>query len=146
MEAEPGNSGPPAFRPVWAGVGVPLFHAAWLFALGIVVAHAIWLRPAYLLIALIPLGILCGIAALRAQRIAWLPLAALWCLLGAWCAEMQPQPAPAPALAALSDGLVRTVEGTVIDAGPVRGELEQNVEEADGHCTNAARRPADLKR
>ncbi len=132
MEAEPGNSGPPAFRPVWAGVGVPLFHAAWLFALGIVVAHAIWLRPAYLLIALIPLGILCGIAALRAQRIAWLPLAALWCLLGAWCAAMQPQPAPAPALAALSDGLVRTVEGTVIDAGPVRGELEQNIEEAAG--------------
>ncbi|MGA7241738.1 MAG: ComEC/Rec2 family competence protein, partial [Terracidiphilus sp.] len=130
MEAEPGNSGPPAFRPVWAGVGVPLFHAAWLFALGIVVAHFVWLRPAYLLIALIPLGILCGIAALRAQRIVCLPLAALWCLLGAWCATMQPQPAPAPALAALSDGLVRTVEGTVIDAGPVRGELEQNVEEA----------------
>jgi competence protein ComEC len=130
MEAEPGNSGPPAFRPVWAGVGVPLFHAAWLFALGIVVAHFVWLRPAYLLIALISLGILCGIATLRSQRIVCLPLAALWCLLGAWCATMQPQPAPAPALAALSDGLVRTVEGTVIDAGPVRGELEQNVEEA----------------
>ena len=129
MEAEPGNSGPQAFRPVRAGVGVPLFHAAWLFALGIAVAHIVWLRPAYLLIALIPIGILCGIAALHARRIAWLPLAALWCLLGAWCAEMQPQPAPAPLIATLSDGLVRTVEGTVIDAGPVRGELEQNVEE-----------------
>jgi competence protein ComEC len=54
---------------------------------------------------------------------------ALWLLLGAWCAEMEPQPAPAPELAALSDGLLRTVEGTVVDAGPVRTELEQNVDE-----------------
>ena len=130
MEAEPRNFGPNTLRPASNGVGVPLFHAAWLFALGIVVADFVWLRPAYLLIALIPVAILCGIAALRAQRIVWFPLAALWCLLGAWCAEMQPQPAPAPALATLSDGLVRTVEGTIVDAGPVRKELEQNVDEA----------------
>jgi competence protein ComEC len=130
MEAEPRNFGPTTLRPASNGVGVPLFHAAWLLALGIVVAEFIELRPTYLLIALVPVAILSGIAALRAQRIAWLPLAVLWCLLGAWCAEMQPQPAPAPALAALSDGLVRNVEGTITDAGPVRGELEQNVDEA----------------
>ena len=41
---------------------------------------------------------LCALlAALRAQRVAWLPLLALWLLLGAWCAEMEPHPAPAPA-------------------------------------------------
>ncbi len=130
MEAEPRNFGPTTLRPASNAVGVPLFHAAWLFAIGIVVAEFIELRPAYLLIALAPVAILCGIAALRAQRVAWLPLAVLWCLLGAWCAEMQPQPAPAPALAALSDGLMRSVEGTIIEAGPVRGELEQNVDEA----------------
>jgi competence protein ComEC len=130
MEAEPRNFGPTTLRPASNAVGVPLFHAAWLFALGIVVADSIWLRPAYLLIALVPVVILCGMAALRAQRVAWVPLAVLWCLLGAWCAEMQPQPAAAPALAALSDGLVRNVEGTIIDAGPVREELEQNVDEA----------------
>jgi competence protein ComEC len=130
MEAEPSNFGPTTLRLAATGVGIPLFDAAWLFALGVVVADFIWLRPAYLLIALVPVAILCGVAALRAQRIAWLPLAALWCLLGAWCAEMQPQPAPAPALAELSDGLIRTVEGTITDAGPVRGEVEQNVDEA----------------
>ena len=70
MEAEPGNSGHPAFHPVWTGVGVPLFHAAWLFALGIVITHFAWLRPAYLLIALAPVAIACGIAALRAQILA----------------------------------------------------------------------------
>ncbi|MGC1422159.1 MAG: ComEC/Rec2 family competence protein [Terracidiphilus sp.] len=130
MEAEPRNFGPTTLRPASNAVGVPLFHAAWLFALGIVFADFIWLRPAYLLIALIPVATLCGISALRAQRIAWLPVGVLWCLMGAWCAEMQPQPSAAPALAALSDGLVRVVDGTITDAGPVRGELEQNVDEA----------------
>lgn len=101
---------------------VPIFHAAWLFAAGIVLAKALWLRPGLVLIALAPVAVLVVIAALRAQRLAWLPLAVLWLLLGTWCAEMEPQPAPAPALAALSDGLLRTVEGTVVATGPVRTE------------------------
>ncbi|HEY6489371.1 MAG: ComEC/Rec2 family competence protein [Terracidiphilus sp.] len=109
---------------------LPLFHAAWLFAAGIVGAHFFWLRPSVLLLALIPMAALCGVAAFREQRIVWLPLAALWCLLGAWCAEMEPQPAPAPTIAALSDGLLRTVEGTVIDAAPIRAESTENVEES----------------
>ena len=115
-----------------AATGVPLFHAAWLFAAGIVVASRVWVQPA------LGAGGACagcravlrgGLPRRTAQRIAWLPLAVLWMLLGAWCAEMEPQPAPAPELAALSDGLLRTVEGTVVDAGPVRTELEQNVDE-----------------
>jgi competence protein ComEC len=108
---------------------VPLFHAAWLFAVGIAVTKVLWLPPSFMLIALAMVAVLCGVAAFRAQRIAWLPLAALWLLLGVWCAWMEPHPAPAPALAALSDGLLRTVEGTVVDAGPVRGETEQNLDE-----------------
>jgi competence protein ComEC len=108
---------------------VPLFHAAWLFAAGIAAAHALWLRPSLVLIALALVAGLCCVAAFRAQRIAWLPLAVLWLLLGAWCAQIEPHPAPAPALVALSDGLLRTTEGTVVDAGPVRGEIEQNIDE-----------------
>ncbi len=108
---------------------VPLFHAAWLFAAGVVLAHFTWLRPTFLLIALVLLVFLCCVATFRAPRIAWLPLAVLWCMLGAWCAEMQPQPAPAPAVAALSDGLLRTVEGVVVDAGPVREDTLDNVDE-----------------
>ncbi len=109
--------------------GVPLFHAAWLFAAGIIVASRLWLRPPLVLIALALVAALSSVAALRAHRIVWLPLAAMWLLLGAWCGEMEPRPAPAPELAALSDGLLRTVEGTVVDAGPVRTELERNVDE-----------------
>ncbi len=108
---------------------VPLFHAAWLFAAGIAWAGFVWLQPSVVLLALALIALVCAVAALRAQRIAWLPLAALWILLGAWCGEMEPHPAPAPALAALSDGLLRTVEGTVIDSGPVSTDLEQNVDE-----------------
>jgi competence protein ComEC len=111
---------------------VPLFHAAWLFAAGILVASRMWLQPPLVLILLILVAALCGAAVRRgghAQGIVWLPLAVLWILLGAWCGEMEPQPAPALELAAVSDGLLRTVEGTVVDAGPVRTELEQNVDE-----------------
>ena len=130
MQAEDSSS--VQARPAFAGLGsVPLFHAAWLFAAGITLSHWLWLRPSLVLAALALVAVLCGLAALCAQRIAWLPLAVLWCLLGAWCAEMEPHPAPAPAVAALSDGLLRTVEGTVEDTGPVRGEIEHNLTEHD---------------
>jgi competence protein ComEC len=109
--------------------GIPLFHAAWLFALGIAVARFLWLRPSVVLIALTMTAVLCIASALRSQRIAWLPPGVLWFLLGAWCAEMEPHPAPAPVLSTLSDGLLRTLEGTIVDAGPVRGEMEQDLDQ-----------------
>ncbi len=121
-------------QPAAGSTVVPLFHAAWLFAAGIAVAGSVWLQPTIVLVALTLTGAVCVVAALRAQRIAWLPLATLWMLLGAWCGEMEPHPAPAPALAQYSDGLMRTIEGTVTDAGPLRTELEQNV----GEPSNAA--------
>lgn len=116
-------------QPAAGSTVVPLFHAAWLFAAGIAVAGRVWLQPSTVLVALTLTGAVCIVAALRAQRVAWLPLAALWMLLGVWCGEMEPHPAPAPELARASDGLLRTVEGVVTDAGPVRAELEQNVDE-----------------
>jgi competence protein ComEC len=124
-----------------AGTGqVPLFHAAWIFAAGIALAHWLWLRPSLVLVALVSVAAVCIITAFRAQRIVWLPLAVLWCLLGAWCGEMEPQPAAAPGLAALSDGLMRTIEGTVVDAGPVRSEVEQNLDEPT--AATAEQRPS----
>ncbi len=140
---EPNAGGPVVSVEPSSGLSaVPLFHAAWLFALGIAASHWLWLWPSLTLAALAPVTVLCCLAALRAQRIAWLPLAVLWLLLGAWCAEMQPQPAPAPALAIFSDGLIRTVEGTVVNTGPVRTEIEQNVDES---ATMAPSQSVDLR-
>ena len=119
----------PSAGAAFGSVQAPLLHAAWLFAVGIAAAHWLWLEPSLVLVALACVALLCGVAAIGAQRVAWLPMAVLWLLLGAWCAWMEPHPAPAPALAVLSDGLLRTVEGTVVDAGPVRGETEQNLDE-----------------
>jgi competence protein ComEC len=87
------------------------------------------MRPSIMLLALAPVAALCGVAAIRAQRIVWLPLAVLWCMLGAWCAEMEPHPGAAPVVSALSDGLLRTIEGTIVDAAPMRSERVENVEE-----------------
>jgi competence protein ComEC len=144
MESDSPNSVQPVAGPASAGLdagqgpgSVPLFHAAWLFAGGIALTEARWLRPSQVLVALALVAMLCCVAALRAQRIVWLPLAVLWLLLGAWCAEMEPRPAPAPAVAALSDGLLRTIEGTVADAGPVRGETEQNLIDHEWHDNHA---------
>lgn len=131
MQIDSPSNGQALDRGGGAGLSaVPLFHAAWLFAAGIAATEWVAPRPSWVLVALVLVAALCGVAALGAQRIAWLPLAAMWLLLGAWCAEMEPHPAPAPALAALSDGLLRTVEGTVVDAGPVRGEMERGTDES----------------
>lgn len=132
MQNEPATSGQISNSPASAGLStVPLFHAAWLFAVGIAATYWLWLRPSVVLVALVLLASLCAVAAFRAQRIAWLPLTLIWILLGAWCGWMEPHPAPAPQLATLSDGLLRTVEGTVVDAGPIRGEIEQNLNDDD---------------
>ncbi len=117
----------PGHLPRWSDL--PLFHAAWLFAAGIVVARLEWLRPSVLLVALALMAGACMVAAVRAQRVAWCALAPLWIALGAWCAEMEPRPAPAAELNVFSDGLLRTVEGTVVEAGPVRGEIDEDGEE-----------------
>ena len=138
MQANSTNSGQPPNPPAFSSLStVPLFHAACLFAAGIAIAHWLWIRPSLVLIALALVAALCGLAAFRAQRVAWLPLAVLWLLLGAGCASIEPHPAPAPALAALSDGLLRTVEGTIVDAGPVRSEINQNLPDPGESTTPA---------
>ncbi len=129
-------------KPQFGASAVPLFHAAWLFAAGIVVAARVWIQPSVILIALALICVVCMLAALRAQRLIWLPVVALWILLGAWCAEMEPHPAPSPVLASLSDGLLRAVEGTVVDTSPLRTELDQA---ADGQSMAPLAQRIDIR-
>lgn len=111
---------------------VPLFHAALLYLAEIVLTHFVYLRPGLLLAGLLPLAAVAILAILRAPRVLWVPLAVLWFTLGAWSGEMEPEPAPDAALVSLSDGMLRTVEGSVVAAEPLRdGGAEVIGEDSD---------------
>lgn len=130
MDFNSATSGPWPARHPFAGVSLtPLFQAACLFALGIAGARALWVSPSLQLIAILSLALLAALSAHATLRLAWLPLTLVWILLGAWCAEMEPQPQPSQELAALSDGLLRTMEGTITSASAVRHEVEQDVDD-----------------
>jgi competence protein ComEC len=102
---------------------VPLFYAALVYIAGIVLARFQYLRPSYLLAGLAPLAIVAAVAIWKTPRLRWLPIAAIWLVLGIWSAETEPTPAPDPAIAQLaSDGLLRIVEGTVTGSGPMRSQ------------------------
>ena len=112
---------------------IPLFFCALLYLAGIVLARFCYLKPAYLLISLPLTGFLGLMAIKRALRLRWLPLAVIWISLGCWSAETEREPAASHVLLKLSDGLLRTVEGTVTEVGPVRSrELEDLDEDSAG--------------
>ena len=127
MQGPPANAGHWSAAPAIArSAGIPLFHAAWLFAAGILLASWHWFPSGALLISLAGATLCCAVAAMRAHRLAWLALGVLWLLLGAWCAQIEPHPAASQKVLALSDGLLRTMEGTVIAAGPIEGEPDES--------------------
>ncbi len=106
---------------LWSGAGVerlrfgraPLLAAAVWFALGEVMARN--RQPAVVL--LLALMVLAGVAFVGLRwslRVAVLPLAAVWMVVGMWCAEVQPVPLPQTALQSYADGLSRQVRGRVV--------------------------------
>ncbi len=131
---------------------IPLFYAGLLYLSGIVVAHFCYLRPSFLLCGLLPLAATAWFAIQRAPRLRWLPIAAIWIALGAWSAETEAAPAADPAVTQLADGLLRTVEGTVTDAGPMRArdleeETDPDVAESDSSSeSNSGPQTGSLQR
>ncbi|HTJ29472.1 MAG TPA: hypothetical protein VL346_03180, partial [Acidobacteriaceae bacterium] len=110
-----------------AAAKVPLFLAALLYLAGIALTHCVYLPPGPLLLSLLALAVIAMVAVYRAARLAWLPMLALWMGLGAWSAAMEPQPVVNARLAAcISDGLLRTVEGVVTAAEPVRADSSED--------------------
>ena len=74
-------------------------------------------HPTVILLITTAILILLSLAALRwAQRVALVPLAALWIVIGCWCAQIQPVPQTQQALASYADGLSRQVRGRIIRA------------------------------
>ena len=91
----------------------PLLAAAGWMACGIGLAHWVW-EPGLVLVAAASLLALLGVLALwRAPRVGWLAIAGLWVVVGLAGAEWRAPIAGAGGLAGYSDGLSRTVHGTV---------------------------------
>ncbi len=112
--------------PISPAALIPLFYAALLFLAGVVMARYLPFKPDLLLVSLLPIAGVTLFAILRVSRIVWLPMATLWVVVGCWSGRTERQPSPDPTVLALADGLLRTVEGTVVDAGPIRaGEIPQ---------------------
>ena len=98
----------------------PLLLAALAFAAGILVASHWWISPGWFGAAAALEGLLAAIALCWSPRIALLPLAATWLLLGGFAAEMQPRPASQIELRHMAQGTPVTVTGTILRASPVR--------------------------
>jgi competence protein ComEC len=91
----------------------PVLMAACWFALGEVLARR-WQPAMVLLIALVVLVGLVVVALRWSLRVVIVPLAAMWMVVGFWCAEMRPAPATQEALQSYADGLSRQVIGRVV--------------------------------
>ena len=110
---------------------IPMFYAALCFLAGIIAVRLHPLRASFLLIGVLLLAVTALIAIWKAPRMTWTVVALLWTVLGAWSAEMQPSPSPNPVVIQLADGLLRTVEGTVVDAGPMRTAEQDEDDDTD---------------
>ena len=122
------NAGERAFSPVGL---IPLFYAALLYLAGIVLARFAAVPTGIFLVGLAALGTFAVLAIAKAPRIAWIPVAAVWLVLGMWSAASEPQLEANPAIAGFSDSLLRTVEGTVAEAGPVRERVAEDATDVD---------------
>jgi competence protein ComEC len=103
---------------------VPMMAAALSFAAGDILARR-W-QETFFLAAASLLVLLLAIGSMRAaQRVAVVPVLALWVVVGCWCAQIQPPIAPQHQLAQYADGLSRTVRGRVVRVRMLR-TLTQN--------------------
>ena len=97
-----------------------LYAALWLSA-GIVLAPYYWIAPGVLITATLLLALISSIAARTAVRVALLPLAFTWLLLGGLLSEIEPAPNPQSQLSLIADaGGAPTVDGMVTRTTPVR--------------------------
>ena len=97
-----------------------LYAALWLSA-GIVLAPYNWIAPGVLIAATLLLALLSLLAARTAVRVALLPLACTWLLLGALLSEIEPAPNPQSQLSLIADaGGAPAIDGTVTRTTPIR--------------------------
>ncbi len=99
----------------------PLLFAAVFFALGEVMSLRSWQPGVVLAAALLLLVLAASVAVGAALRVALLPVAAVWMVVGMWSAEIRPEPVAQPQLLGYADGLSRMVEGRVMRVRALAG-------------------------
>jgi competence protein ComEC len=117
---------------------VPLLAALLCFATGDALAMR-YHPPAQMAAATVILLALTVFSLRKAERIALLPVFAVWIAIGCWCAQMEPSIPRQQPLQQLADGLSRSVRGSVIRVrslpkqavAPARPEFEPDAWEID---------------
>jgi competence protein ComEC len=128
-----------------------LYAALWLSG-GIILATCNWIGPGVLIAATLLLIVLSVLAARKALRIALLPLACTWLLLGVLLSEIEPSPDPQRQLSLIADaGGATTIDGEVTRTTPIRltqssslfgnTTREEQSESVDLRITSADGRP-----
>lgn len=93
---------------------VPLFHAAWLFALGVFLQSVVYLPLGNLIAVLLLLFFVTVLSIRSLPRWSIGAACLLWLCLGYFCASVEPVPAPHREMLGMADGLIHSVEGDVI--------------------------------
>src|ERR1700678_326563 len=128
-----------------------LYAALWLSG-GIILATCNWIGPGVLIAATLLLIVLSVLAARKALRIALLPLACTWILLGVLLSEIEPSPDPQRQLSLIADaGGAPPIVGEVTPTPPIRltqssslfgnTTREEQSESVDLRITSADGRP-----
>jgi competence protein ComEC len=99
----------------------PALYAALWISTGIVLAQTYWIAPGVLILGTLLLALLSVLAARKALRVALLPLACTWLLLGLLLSEIEPAPDPQRQLGLIADaGGATTIDGEVTRTTPIR--------------------------
>jgi competence protein ComEC len=99
----------------------PALYAALWLSTGIVLATCNWIAPGVLIAATLLITALSVLAARKALRVALLPLACTWLLLGLLLSEIEPSPDPQTQLSLIADaGGATTIDGEVTRTTPIR--------------------------
>ncbi len=97
-----------------------LYGAVW-FCAGIVLAGYTWIAPGKLISTILLVSLLCVVAVRIALRVAMLPLACCWLMLGLLLSEIEPGPDPQTQLSMIADaGDATVVYGEVTRTTPIR--------------------------
>ena len=111
---------PRVLEPLSFATAPALYAALWLSA-GTALGQYYWIVPGVLIAATLLLALLCLLAARKALRVALMPLACTWLLLGFLLSEIEPTPDRQTQISLIAEGGGNTsVDGEVTRTTPIR--------------------------